>query len=155
MDSVFERLMLDPGWVAQAKLNGRRAIWDGDGVLWSRQHNKINSIAPSVVEALEGCTQVLDGEFIRTKGASDGVFWIFDLPDHPGTLTERWEALCELMSIYTGTGLRLCPSEVTWVDVEENSWEGIVLKKRNSGYVKPPRDGKLLACWIKYRAEWL
>ena len=68
LDPFFQELMADPAWMSQAKLDGRRAVWDGHGVLWSRQGNNINEIAPSVVQAMASIKTEVDGEFIRTLG---------------------------------------------------------------------------------------
>ena len=85
----FDRLMADPIWVCEAKLDGRRAIWDGK-MLWGRQGQllpKCSHVAPF----LEG-QQALDGEWMGNE------LWCFDLPDHPGTFLERRAALEELVA---------------------------------------------------------
>ena len=155
LDSLFNKLMADPQWMAQAKLDGRRAVWDGDGVLWSRQRNNLKDIAVSPVAALQGCTHVMDGEFIRTLGKDDGTFYPFDLPDHPGNLDERTAALKIIVGGINDPSVVLCPFEVLWPQVDVNGWEGIVLKKRSSFYPKARVDGKTTPAWVKYRAEWL
>jgi len=153
-DDLFNQLAQDEAWVAQAKLDGQRAIWDGK-TLWSRRELPITR-APKVLEALAGLDVTLDGEFVPDKGQPTGTYWVFDLPDHRGNLEERWAALRKLMSGFSGiSGIELAPSGVDWTDVVKMAWEGLVFKRRDSRYVKAINPGKTVASWVKYRAEWL
>lgn len=145
LDGLYGKLSTSKDWMCQAKMNGKRVIWDGE-VLWSRQGNRLNN---AISEALEGVHQTLDGELVK-----DGL-WVFDLPDHPGTLTERWGALAGWVRRMDHPKIQLCPSEVAWQDVEREGWEGVVFKKRTSKYPKSRFDGRETADWVKYRAEWL
>jgi ATP-dependent DNA ligase len=152
-DTLYNQLASDPNYVCQAKLNGQRAVWE-DGVLWSRSDRPITR-APLVLEALRGWDTALDGEFIPVKGEQDGIFWVFDLPDHKGTLVERWETLEALITDINSPHVRLCPTEVIWSQVDAEGWEGVVFKQRASKYQKAYVSGKTYAGWVKYRAEWL
>lgn len=141
-DAGYLALEADPDWVCQAKIDGWRAVWDR-GRLWTRSGNPI--AAPS--SALSGLPLgiVVEGEWERREG----VFWAFDLPDHPGTLAQRWDALQGL--VRPSESVRLIPAEIAWADVESNGWEGVVWKHRRSRY---PSGSKAME-WIKYRAAWL
>jgi len=158
LDGLFLRLAEDPKWVTQAKLDGQRAIWDPNQArLWSRRETPITG--PSLVlEALSQITVPLDGEYVPVKGSHgrDGTYWVFDLPEHKGPLSERWEALSFLLKGLDAPGLvNLCPSNVDWAEVTPNSWEGVVFKRCCSPYVKAMRPDKTTPSWVKYRAEWL
>tara|TARA_R110000824_G_scaffold95253_14_gene229159 strand:- start:124 stop:591 length:468 start_codon:yes stop_codon:yes gene_type:complete len=155
MDDLFNQLMSDPAWVAQAKIDGQRAMWDGDGGLWSHRGIAIKR-SSRVLSALSRFAQPLDGEFVPVKGQQEGTYWVFDLPDHRGTLDERVAALRHLVCEYEGSGLiEMIPSDVTWSDVDEGGWEGLVFKNRLSRYPKALRVGTTKGCWVKYRAAWL
>ncbi|MGW0891022.1 non-homologous end-joining DNA ligase [Saccharopolyspora sp. NPDC002578] len=63
----------DPDWVFERKLDGVRVIAGRDGgapVLWSRNHNRVDSAYPEVVEALAGQADrfLLDGEVVAFDG---------------------------------------------------------------------------------------
>jgi ATP-dependent DNA ligase len=141
LDGLFRKLMVDPMWVCQAKLDGRRAIWDGQ-TLWSRQGNRLPK------HNLDGIPVTMDGEWM------DDTFHAFDLPDHGGGLRERWADLTALVEQYRRPGLALCPLTTEWADIQQWGWEGVVFKRWSSLYPKSMQDGKTTAEWVKYRAEW-
>lgn len=143
LGALYRRLARDPAWVAQAKLDGHRAIWDGRA-LWSRQGRRITR-APAAVAALAGLDITLDGELMRS-----GVYWVFDLPDHAGVLAERWVGLEEIVAGLDSEFVQLMPSGVCWADVGPAGWEGVVVKRLASRYPLSPTPN-----WIKYRAVWL
>ena len=162
LDGLFAQLTADPKWVAQAKMDGQRAVWDPDaptggnrGTLWSRRDRPIHS--PRVLPVLNEVGVTLDGEYIPVKGGRGlGTYWVFDLPDHPGYLPERWAALEALVtSLGVPDLVRLCPSGVEWSEVEENGWEGVVFKRLLTKYPKSMTPNKTTPWWVKYRAEWL
>lgn len=147
LDKLYRQLEADPAWVCQAKLNGKRCIWDGE-VLWTRTGNRVP--VPNirgVLAALTGVSTVIDGELIKD------VFWAYDLPDHTGPLYERW-AMLERLIRPGSAHLKLCPSGVRWDDVALNGWEGVVFKRLSSKYEKAKVEGKTVSSWVKYRAEW-
>ena len=148
MDKLYNQLAADPAWVCQAKLNGKRAIWDGE-YLWSRTGNRITPFqAGKALAALAIVPTCLDGELVKD------VFYAFDLPDHEGPLHERW-ALLKTIIPYDFEHFKICPSGVSWEDVSEHKWEGVVFKRLNSKYEKAMSEGKTTPAWVKYRAEWL
>ena len=130
-NALYQRLARDPAWMCQAKIDGCRALWDGVE-LRTRNGQRLD-----VPAKLHGITQRVDGEYLR------GVFYAFDLPDHPGTLDERWAALCAL-------GIQTIPAWVSWRDVTRNGWEGVVFKRRDSVY--PRARKKTTPSWVKFRA---
>lgn len=158
MDDLFNRLMVDPNWTCQAKMNGKRAIWDPSSqTLWSRSGNRVTPHqAAGVLQDLVDVPVSIDGELVTRRGTGEEVFWAFDLPDHTGSLRERWVDLQDLMSNFNrSSNLEICPSSVQWADVERFGWEGVVFKKLASKYEKAYSEGKTTASWVKYRAEWL
>ena len=157
MDDLFNQLTNDPNWVCQAKMNGKRGIWDpSTQTLWSRSGNKVTPHqAKGVLEALRQVPVALDGELITRKGTGQEVFWAFDLPDSKLPLRDRWIELQNLISEFDRTSyLELCPSGVNWAEVEAQGWEGVVFKRLSSKYEKAYVEGKTTASWVKYRAEW-
>lgn len=145
MDRLYQELAASPAWMCQAKLNGRRAIWDGE-VLWSRQGNRLTVKAAS---ALTGFATSLDGEFLNDT------FYPFDIADSPLPLEERWKVLRWVVQEIASPFVQLCPLAGSWEDVANNGWEGVVFKKKASLYHKAMRDGVTTPDWVKYRAEWL
>jgi ATP-dependent DNA ligase len=102
---------------------------------------------------------MLDGEYLTVTGTSrrEACFYPFDLPDHHRlSLSERWPLLMEMLAPMQGSGLvEPCPSNVSWEDVVEHGWEGVVFKRLGSRYKRAIVPGKTVASWVKYRAEWL
>ena len=139
------QLASDDRWMCQAKLNGRRAVWDGQ-ILWSRQGNPLES---RVTDALRGFASCLDGEFLNDT------FYPFDIADSPLPLAERWEMLDWVVREIDSPYIIRCPVATTWEDVDLHQWEGVVFKKRTSKYHKAMKDGVTTPDWVKYRAEWL
>ena len=142
LDVGYRALASDPAWVCQAKIDGWRAVWDGDA-LRTRSGKPIR-IPPQVRDALPAGV-VLEGEWEPTRGR----LWLFDAPTHPGTLRERWAALQGLFC--ASECVQPIPHGVTWDQVEPHGWEGVVWKRLDSRY---PCAG-VTWDWIKYRAEWL
>jgi len=163
-DGLYQKLASSSDWMCQAKINGKRGIWDGHK-LWSRSGELVTiEKARDVYAELEGCPTVFDGELLTsgTPGlrTDDGkaLFLVFDLPDHPGTLDERVRDLTEIFSteFNTSRNVRMCPMNVSWAEVEAFNWEGVVFKRRNSLYIKGRKGpGQEVPAWIKYRKEWL
>lgn len=145
LDGLYRQLEADPGWICQAKVNGKRALWDGT-TLWSRQGNKIES---PVAEALVGLKVMLDGEFLQDK------LYLFDVPSHTGTLVERWKQVQEVVGSLASPFVVVCPLVRVWDEVPQNGWEGVVFKRLDSKYPVAFSEGKQTTAWIKYRAEWL
>lgn len=146
-DTLFRTLVDNPEWMCQAKINGKRAVWDGRW-LWSREGNHIDTgLHMASGLATLGCT--VDGEWLN------GTYYMFDLPDHTGPLVDRVAALrdiAERTSLFFS--IRLCPMDVRWPDVNANGWEGVVFKRLSSQYPKRIRPNCTTAAWVKYRAEW-
>ena len=131
MNALYQRLAADPAWMCQAKVDGCRALWDGREL---RTRNGQRLDAPA---ELHGIAERIDGEYLG------GVYYAFDLVDHPGTLDERWAALQAL-------DIQTIPAWVSWRDVQRNQWEGVVFKRRDSVY--PRARKKTTSSWVKFRA---
>ena len=141
LDAHYQRLARDPEWVCQAKIDGWRAV-AYRGVLRTRSGNPID--APAVVSALPAHLAI-EGEWHKPSGT----FYAFDLPQHPGSYAERWRALVEALT--PCQAVQLIPHRVTWADVAEHGWEGVVFKWLPGRY---PNAG-VTPTWMKYRAAWL
>ncbi len=141
LDAHYQRLARDPEWVCQAKIDGWRAVAHR-GVLRTRTGNPID--APAVVSALPAHLAI-EGEWHKPSGT----FYAFDLPQHPGSYAERWRALVEALT--PCQAVQLIPHRVTWADVAEHGWEGVVFKWLPGRY---PNAG-VTPVWMKYRAAWL
>lgn len=159
LDDLYEEFAGDPKWVCQAKLDGRRALWDGS-TLWSRQGNRLDQCKP-ILELLRKYASgvELDGEYMVVKGTSqkEACFYPFDIPTHhKKPLSKRWGLLMGVLEPMVGSGLvEPCPHDVTWEQVETNGWEGVVFKRLSSFYKRGISPGQTTPSWIKYRAEWL
>lgn len=151
LDRLYCQLAKDPEWVCQAKIDGQRTVWSG-GTLWSRRELKIVR-APEVEAALGNAKEVFDGELVIKGGKQH--YYLFDLPDHPGSLAERFARLREHVSAIGSPHVSLCPSGVEWEQVDQEQWEGVVFKRLNSKYPKGVTPNTTTPTWIKYRAEWL
>lgn len=159
LDAFFQRLRDSPAWVCQAKINGQRTLWSpssdapggGKGVLWSRRGLPIAKV-PEIQQAMRSVDVVVDGELLVKDTP---IYYLFDLPDHTGTLDERWKALTNVVEMIGHANVKKCPAEITWEDVSLNQWEGVVFKKRSSKYPKSLSSDNTTPSWIKYRAEWL
>jgi len=147
LSEVYRRLELSPDWMCQAKLDGRRVVWDGK-ILWSRQGNRLDN---AVSLALGGFGQTLDGELMP-----DGHFWVYDLPDEArNPLTNRWSKIDEVVQQLSCPFIHKCPVVLDWKEVPENKWEGVVFKRLRSRYPKGRKPGEVTDDWVKFRAEWL
>ena len=147
-DDLYLELEADPRWICQAKLDGRRALWDG-AVLWSTESNQIWSEAARMLSHCAPGVQ-LDGEHIGE------CFYAFDIPScgsDPYGL--RWRELCALLAPACGSGIvELCPTDVCWSDVRAHGWEGVVFKRLSAPYKRGTSPNQTVASWVKYRAEW-
>jgi ATP-dependent DNA ligase len=128
-----DMLEADHAWMCQAKIDGHRTLWDGTKLLSRRGHRVRH---PLIEDALRGCPPI-DGELW------DCALWAFDLPDHPGTLDERWE---ELGKLEMSDAVKMVPT-TRWAEVMRSPWEGAVYKRRSSLYP----TGCSTSAWVKFR----
>lgn len=142
--SLYQSLASSPDWLCQAKLNGKRALWDGH-TLWSRQGNVIEG---EVEEALKGISTMFDGEWVR------GVYYIFDLPDSPHPLSDRVQGIESIVDLIDSPYVRMCPIVQDWTEVRKNEWEGVVFKRKSSRYRRAHVANSETSDWVKFRAEW-
>ena len=73
-------------------------LWDG-AELRTRNGQRLDAPAE-----LHGISERIDGEYLG------GVFYAFDLVDHPGTLDERWTALQALNIQTRGVSVTTAPA---------------------------------------------
>ena len=148
LGSVYRDLETSTEWMCQAKLNGKRAVWDPvTQRLWSRQGNVLHVEA---AQMLSGTLTSLDGELMR-----DGRFWVYDVPDHAGQLSDRWPEVEKVVNEINQSLVRTCPLVTRWEEVTANGWEGVVFKKLTSKYRKGASEGRETTDWVKFRLEWL
>lgn len=143
---AFRRVMADPTWLAEPKMDGARclACCDDDGAvtLWSRHRRPILD-APSIVTALAGIMRpgaVLDGELLHVGAwASSPRYVAFDLLTTDGRwsadpLDDRRAALERALAGVGGGPVYLGEQVATEKDAALAAWlrrpgcEGIVLK---------------------------
>lgn len=147
---LYRQLVDDSDWVCEAKMNGKRCLW-ADDTVWSRSglvHTRNAEVRQLLEQHFSGID--IDGELMP----QDNVFWMFDLPNHPGTYDQRRAALAALIAKVDSPHIRLMPL-VTWEDVDKNGYEGVVFKRRDSLYEKGIQPGQTTRKWMKFRAEWL
>ena len=106
-------------------MDGCRALWDG-AELRTRNGQRLDAPAE-----LHGITERIDGEYLR------GVFYAFDLPDHPGTLDERWAALQAL-------GIQTIPAWVSRRDVTRTAGRASYSKAATRSIRAPGRKRRRL-----------
>ena len=144
------------GWLMSEKLDGVRAIWDGNKLL-SRNGNKFN--APKWFTDLLPKGEILDGELYISRGkfqATVGIvrkkkpideewekisYQVFDAPLHPGGFESRLEYCRELLrdcSITKVVEHVVCNSiycfEKFYEKLCEVGAEGIILRRAGSKY---------------------
>lgn len=141
---LYNSLANSPDWICQAKLDGKRALWDGQ-TLWSRQGNVIEG---KVSDALSGIATLFDGEWVK------GVFYIFDLPDSPHALSDRIAGIASIVDLIHSPVIRECPRVVDWSEVRKHGWEGVVFKRSTSRYRRAHVANSETSDWVKFRAEW-
>jgi ATP-dependent DNA ligase len=136
-NSLCRKLCADPDWLTQAKLDGKRVLWDGRK-LWSSHGNQLH--LPTVTDGLPG-GWTLDGELVGGT-----VYW-FDIA-MPGSLRHRLAVLEE-------SGVRLIPTPGCWVhawqQADQHSWEGIVCKRLDSTYPRGHRPRTTTPSWVKFK----
>ena len=152
-------------WVSE-KLDGVRARWDGQA-LWSRAGNRIDA-PPEFTRGWP--TQPLDGELWGGRGnfdAASGIvrshpadesgwrqlhFMVFDLPAHPGTFSQRLQALRELFAHNPSATLHLIRQQRVadgatlqqlLDSVVAKGGEGLMLHHQDNRYSATRSDGLL------------
>jgi ATP-dependent DNA ligase len=147
LGDLYRRLEADEAWICQAKLNGKRALWDGQ-FFWSRQGNRLDGKLADQLRQLFPDI-VLDGELVGD------VYWVFDCAEVGLTLDDRLAIVRSVVGPQENESLRICPIVSRWEEVNENKWEGVVFKRRSSKYLRAATQGKETTDWVKFRAEWL
>lgn len=154
-----------PYWISE-KLDGVRARWDGKA-LWTRAGNRI-SAPPGFTRGWP--QQPLDGELWIARGRFDEVsaivrtspprqqdwrpvrFMAFDLPAHPGTFSQRLNALQGLVRAADSPGLALIPQQRMadsahlqrlLQSVVAADGEGLMLHHQNNRYLPGRSEGLL------------
>jgi DNA ligase D-like protein (predicted ligase) len=172
------KLLDEPRWVYEIKLDGYRAIAVKSGRvnLFSRRHKSFNSQYPYLVEALRELPEgtVVDGEVVALddsgrpnfnmlaqfrSGASRIHYFIFDLlvcNNHDLTklpLSERRDLMKSVLGLRS-TRVRIAEQfEVSASDmlaaVRQQQLEGVIGKRKDSLYEAGKRSG----AWVKCRAN--
>jgi ATP-dependent DNA ligase len=150
-------LVLPPDdWAMEPKVDGIRVIIVA-GEPFTRQGSPLSlgKGAALLRKLVAGIPETLDAEWVP----GDGEFYLFDLPDHPGSYDDRRRAMIEieerriprlhLMASYTCN----FPNIYKIVN-RDNFAEGVVLKRRHSLYTKQARSNTETRDWLKRRFVW-
>ena len=174
-----EKLPEGPAWQYEVKLDGYRAIGVRTKTrveLWSRNRRDFSRRFPNVARALSALPvdTVLDGEVVALNGdgspsfsalqnfgnnAAAILFYAFDVPVLAGAdlrfkpLAARREMLRELIPTLPDTirfseSFNVSAAELM-ATVRSKGLEGVVAKRRDSGYKPGDRSGD----WVKVRAN--
>lgn len=142
-------------WVLEPKIDGIRVIWES-GQAWTRRGTLLTSGKGSIAlsRILAGVEETLDGEWVP----GDGIFYVFDLPDHQGDHDER-SAVLAGMDLFGLSGVAIVPLyrahfPQTYRSLQTNGIEGVVFKRRGSKYPKQSRPGAATRDWLKRRFVW-
>jgi len=160
---------LEEGWVAERKYDGVRAYIE-NGRLYDRREKDITEKFPEFVGLAELNVFIIDGEIVSQSGEfndisgrvhlkdkffiqlsakkSPAIFMAFDIVAAGKQLWERKEVLSKLdvpawMQKAEGGGF----AEL-WEQVQQNGWEGVVLKRTAAQY----QEGKRSADCLKIKA---
>lgn len=135
--TMCQRILDSRRWIAQEKLDGWRAMWDGRR-MWSRHGKKIETTGRLPERA------VIDGELVGGKYVAFDLLCLDgeDLRVQP--LSARWMRLSQLgiPTVKTVTNCIRANYE-HWI---RNGAEGMVLKRLGDPY--PPAGG---AVWFKVK----
>ena len=140
-------------WALEPKMDGIRVIvWERE--LYTRTGVKLSAGkgAAALREMVRGLDCSLDGEWLM----SQGLYYLFDLPDQAGDYDQRRIAMAELVAAHPS--VRLLPSfTANFPSIYETlrgQAEGVVLKRRRSLYGRMPRASMESRDWLKRRFCW-
>jgi bifunctional non-homologous end joining protein LigD len=177
--TLSKELPRGEGWLYEVKWDGYRAIAyirGGEAEFWSRNDNDLTSRFPTVRRALEGAVRtpdcVLDGEICALddegratfsamqQGKPDAryIYVVFDVLEIDGQpvldlpLVERRERLEQLLDprkadIQVSEGFE--DGERLYEAAKQQSYEGVVAKKRDSRY----KPGQRTTEWLKIKTH--
>ena len=128
----------------------------------------LSHLTSEVLALISGCGSevTLDAEAVSGSSFFDGIgnlrssepcfdatLWVFDLPDHSGTYSERREDLYDIFSGYVGESIRIVPSSIDMTPEQAFSFylsqgfEGAMIKDTSAFYAK----GKRSNAWLKVK----
>lgn len=165
------KLIDDAEWVAEQKMDGTRCmveVTDAGIEFYSGNGGRLTHSAAAVhfgkIERafemfhLVGGRGTFDGELVHYTG----IFWIFDMPEMRGVITDgqdleyRRGVLEVVDRVLAHDVVRLIPQARTteekrhlWDTVEREGGEGVVFKRRSVGYLAGVKHGGALK--IKFR----
>ncbi len=155
-------------WACEAKMDGCRVIIarpyiNRPIVVWKRQGTplpkgkglgRLEDLFTARCIALWDRARFLEGEWVNREG----VLYLFDLPDHPGTYDERHFALFKIVQAIAQPGICLIPRAESgfqaFYEAMRGQAEGVVMKRRASLYVRCNRPNTASRDWIKRRYSW-
>lgn len=160
---LFERLIADPAYAVEPKLNGWRVVvvWAPEGVrAWTR-HGKPQVLRPVVLRVLEAACvpagTAVDGELLGPRGG-EHCFVAFDLPMYAGAL-DRVSDLDVRRARLEALGLpvidRYTNSKLSYTRALAARHEGLVLKTRAAPYPFGLGPDAETALWLKVKAPTL
>jgi ATP-dependent DNA ligase len=142
-------------WVMQPKIDGIRVIIYR-GYPFTRLGQPLSNIKGAVClrAMFAGFEETLDGEWV----SKEGKYYAFDLPDQPGDLDERSNALRKIACLkipgiiildsYGGHFARI------YASLPRETTEGVVFKRRSSLYAKQRRASSESRDWLKRQFVW-
>ena len=163
-------------YACEPKIDGVRVIITADPIagtvrFQTRNGNDLPSLSHLTSEVLTlvsscGSEVTLDAEAVSGSSFFDGIgalrstepcldasLWVFDLPDHTGTYSERREDLYDIFSGYIGESIRIVPSTTDMTPEQAFSlylsqgFEGAMVKDTSAVYAK----GKRSNAWLKVK----
>jgi bifunctional non-homologous end joining protein LigD len=156
-DAELRRLIVDPGWWMQEKLDGRRLLIrkDGDAI------TGINRLGLSVAvpETIEQGARVLARSFILDGEAVGDTLYAFDLLQikdqdvRERTYSERYLTLMNLLASHEQSSIKLVPTafmpeqkKALLDQLKAESKEGVVFKRLDAPYMagRPSSGGTQL-----------
>lgn len=139
---------IDPsGYLVSEKLDGVRAIWDGK-VLRFRSGNTVPApawfLAALPIESLDGELWLARGQFealsgiVRTFPPNDQDwrrvrYEVFELPNAPGSFTQRYAHLQEIVAAAKFAQLRAVPQRALQTNAELQTWLASVVQVGGEG----------------------
>jgi len=163
---LHKRLIDDPEWIAEPKINGERCIvqsgrWKNENgshtiKIWTRKCHimvGVPQILQDILSEIMNGTMYLDCELVKKSH-----MWVFDIPGLPYRLKDRRKHLEDFYEYRTCTGDHKFVKLIPWIPKETayeaslaNGDEGTVFKNINSLY-KPQFDPEDESpTWVKFK----
>ena len=153
--TLTEKRFNDPEWLFERKFDGIRllAFKEGSDVRLLSRYRKLQDI-PALAAALASLPArnlILDGELSWDRYSTYHVFdilWLDDLDVTALPLEARRALLADLPLSAPMQRVQELHSAAPWQEACDNSWEGVIAKRRSSPY-----EHKRSKHWLKMKCE--